>query len=286
MRYSPESLVAFVEAAAQGSFSAAARKLKKSQSTISIAIANLESDLGVTLFDRNGRQPELTEAGRLVLVQVRGILGACDRLDALAVRLAGSIELRLSVVMSDVYNFVFRRDVMEKFAAKFPDTELQCGPSEGADVITLIQEERANIGIVAAQPEYPQDVAVLRLPIEAEFGLYVSPSHPLVQMTALSSEQLNEERQLCLKTYTQVSAPPQGKAWSAPDYLSLLELAVQGFGWAELPRALVQRFGKGDVVELRLAGYPRRVDVDVVWSRRRTLGPAGQWFVRELQHLV
>ncbi|VTR34556.1 HTH-type transcriptional activator AllS [Serratia fonticola] len=61
MRYSPEALLAFVEAAALGSFSAAARRLRKSQSTISTAIANLEADLGLTLFDRQARQPVLTE---------------------------------------------------------------------------------------------------------------------------------------------------------------------------------------------------------------------------------
>ena len=64
MPYSPESLQAFVEAAALGSFSAAARRLRKTQSTVSTAIAHLEADLGVSLFDRSGRYPQLTEAGR------------------------------------------------------------------------------------------------------------------------------------------------------------------------------------------------------------------------------
>ena len=67
MHYSPEALHAFVEAAALGSFSAAARKLRKSQSTVSTAIANLEADLALTLFDRSARQPVLTAAGRKVL---------------------------------------------------------------------------------------------------------------------------------------------------------------------------------------------------------------------------
>ncbi|STV72818.1 DNA binding protein HpkR [Klebsiella michiganensis] len=66
MRYSPEALTAFVESVACGSFSAAARRLRKSQSTISTAIANLEADLGVTLFDRTSRQPTLTPQGEQV----------------------------------------------------------------------------------------------------------------------------------------------------------------------------------------------------------------------------
>ena len=67
MRHSPEALTAFAEAATLGSFSAAARKLGKSQSTVSTAIANLEIDLGITLFDRSTRKPALTEHGRVML---------------------------------------------------------------------------------------------------------------------------------------------------------------------------------------------------------------------------
>lgn len=66
MRYSPEALNAFVETVSAGSFSAAARRLHKSQSTVSTAIANLEDDLGVTLFDRSARHPVLTEQGQRV----------------------------------------------------------------------------------------------------------------------------------------------------------------------------------------------------------------------------
>ncbi|WP_413047993.1 LysR family transcriptional regulator [Pseudomonas phoenicis] len=88
MRYSPESLVAFTEAAALGSFSAAARKLNKSQSTISISIANLEADIGSQLFDRGSSKPILNSAGEQVLDRVQAILDASDSLDALASRLS------------------------------------------------------------------------------------------------------------------------------------------------------------------------------------------------------
>jgi len=284
MRYSLESLLAFVESADQGSFSAAARKLRKSQSTISIAIANLESDLGVSLFDRTGRQPMLTEEGHQILAQVRGVLTACERLDSVAARLDAKIEPRLSVVMSDIYNFVFRRDVMGQFAARFPQTVLQCGPSEGTDVINLIQDERAHLGIVAAQPNYPPAVRVARLALEAEFGLYVGVGHPLAKGRIIGLDEMKSVRHLCLKTYSEESAP-QPNSWSAPDYLSILDLAVQGFGWAELPRALVQRFGREELVELKASGYPRKVGVDVIWSCRKPLGPAGQWFLETLQQL-
>ena len=67
MNLSAESLQAFAQAAACGSLSAAARRLGKSQSTVSEAVARLELDLGVELFRRGPRRLALTEAGASLL---------------------------------------------------------------------------------------------------------------------------------------------------------------------------------------------------------------------------
>ena len=67
MHYSLDQLETFASVAETGSFSAAARRLGRTQSTVSVAIANLEADLGVALFDRTPRVPTLTEAGRSLL---------------------------------------------------------------------------------------------------------------------------------------------------------------------------------------------------------------------------
>ena len=80
MKISPESLEAFAQAASLGSFSAAARRLGKSQSTISEAIARLEIDLGVTLFDRSPKSPVLSEAGQGLLRHANAVLGATEQL--------------------------------------------------------------------------------------------------------------------------------------------------------------------------------------------------------------
>lgn len=83
-----ESLAAFALVAAEGSFSAAARKLGKSQSTISETIANLEVDLNVSLFDCRQRQPSLTEGGQALLAQAQQVLAANDRLNRCASQLS------------------------------------------------------------------------------------------------------------------------------------------------------------------------------------------------------
>ena len=50
----------FVAAVDEGSFSAAARKLRRVQSAVSGWVGGLEAQFGVTLFDRTGRYPKLT----------------------------------------------------------------------------------------------------------------------------------------------------------------------------------------------------------------------------------
>ena len=63
-----DQIAVFLAIVETGSFAGAARKLGRAPSVISYAIANLESQLGVSLFARAGTaRPTLTEAGRAVL---------------------------------------------------------------------------------------------------------------------------------------------------------------------------------------------------------------------------
>ncbi|QBF26280.1 LysR family transcriptional regulator [Pseudomonas tructae] len=279
MRYSPEALHAFVEAAALGSFSAAARKLRKSQSTISAAIANLEADLGVSLFDRQARQPVLTEAGRKVLGHVQEILAASERLDQLSIRLADQVEPRLTIVLSDMHQFSPTHQVLQRFEQRYQDVELECMLAEAGDVLNLLQSGRAHLGILAAQTGYPPDVAATRLAAQAMMGVFVAREHPLAQLPQPTQAHLAGHRQLYLNTYTESENKPQGRVWSAPDYLGLLEMAEQGFGWAELPHGLVRQYGQGRLSELALRGWPRPIAVDVAWSKLTPPGPAGLWLL-------
>ena len=58
-----ETLVSIVE---EGSFRAASERLMKAQSAVSYAIKNLETDLGVILFDRTFYRPRLTAEGETI----------------------------------------------------------------------------------------------------------------------------------------------------------------------------------------------------------------------------
>ncbi|MGE9551797.1 LysR family transcriptional regulator [Erwinia amylovora] len=283
MRYSPESLLAFVQTVESGSFSAAARALRKSQSTISTAVANLETDLGFALFSRDSRSPVLTVNGRRALAQVRDILEASAQLDELAVRLAGEVEPCLSLAISDFWQADYHESLLKRFAARYPDIEFECMIAEDADVIDLLQAGRAHVGVIRVQPDYPQDIATSRLQVEAQMAIYLHQDHPLAQQPEVSDAELKSVRQLCLNTWIENERYQAGKGvWSAPSYLLLLEMAEQGFGWSILPRWLVEQFGHQVLCELPVRGWPQRISVDAAWSRSTPPGPAGRWMIDQL----
>ncbi len=283
MRHSPEALTAFAESAALGSFSAAARKLGKSQSTISSAIANLEIDLGLLLFDRSSRKPVLTGEGKALLGKVREILAASDRLDLAASQLGSGMEARLSVVWSDTYQSDRFEEILSAFEQRFPDLEFECLIAEHGDLVSLVQSGRAQIGVVGAQGSYPPDIGATTIAEQSEITLFAAVTHPLSGLKDITPDTLRKFRELRLATYLEpVSAQGIGRSWSAPSYLMLLEMAVLGFGWAAIPRWMVSRFAENKLQELDARGWPQRVPVDAVWSRQRALGRAGTWLLQEM----
>ncbi|MEL0552629.1 MULTISPECIES: LysR family transcriptional regulator [Enterobacteriaceae] len=286
MRYSPEALTAFVEAVACGSFSAAARRLRKSQSTISTAIANLETDLGVELFDRSTRQPTLTPQGEQVLSYVKAILAASERLDELAVSLSDETEARLTFVLSDTLHPDVLEDLLQQFDRRFPHTEFECLIGEDEDVIDLLQKERAQVGLIEARERYPTEIGSTRLPLQTAMAIYVAPTHPLARQERVIWDELHSWRELRLSTFLGNPAEPaKGQVWSAPNYLLLLSMTVQGLGWCILPCALVEEFaGSGGLVALNIPGWPRAISVDLLWNKRAPPGKAGSWLRQHLQH--
>ena len=65
---------AFLTLARAGSFTRAAAELHMAQPTLTVQIQQLETAVGVKLFDRNKRHVALTQAGRDLLVPLERIL--------------------------------------------------------------------------------------------------------------------------------------------------------------------------------------------------------------------
>jgi len=288
MRFSLDQLRMFVQAVQSGSFSAAARKLGKTQSTVSVAITNLETDLGVELFDRSNRSPILTAAGQKMLLQAEAVLERCLSLEAHADCLSEVVEPSMSLAIETPYSTVI--PVLCEFEQAFPYVDLVIRNPECGDVSELVAKGEAVLGIAFSQPGYAQELEFQQL--GKLIMLHVChPQHALAKLETVSFDDLHVYRRLAFSAHADKLPSSEylraTQLWQAESYLALLEMVRAGLGWATLPRQLIQReLSNGELVELKINAYPNtdwQVGVDLLWARQRRMNKAERWLKARLQ---
>ena len=289
MSLSLESLQLLVAAADSGSFSAAARRLGKAQSAVSTGIANLEIDLGLTLFDRSGRLPRLTAPGERMVAEARALLAQQGQLQALAAELAAGIEARLTLAIDDESLLPWLTPVLEQLAAAYPLLELELLFPMMEDLSDMLLAGRAQLGIGYQGLTTPAALTRFGLGRMA-MPLVVAPGHPLAQLSAPALEDLRQHRQL-LVTARQPGTERERfrlstAIWWVEGDLSVLELVKRGLGWATVPAFLLtEALAHGDVVCLPDEALPPipELSIELLWHSAHPLGPAAQWLRQTLQ---
>uniref|UniRef100_UPI00336AC8F9 substrate-binding domain-containing protein n=1 Tax=Shigella sp. FC1967 TaxID=1898041 RepID=UPI00336AC8F9 len=140
---------------------------------------------------------------------------------------------------------------------EFPHIEFEFLVAENDDVINMLQNNQAHIGMMESRIEYPVDIAFARLPVSGELGLYAHKNHPLAKEIKINYQHLTMHRQLRLSSRAQFIINSE-KNWLAPNYLLLLEMAEQEMGWAILPTWLVEQFGHELLVSLNYDQFPKK----------------------------
>jgi len=219
----------------------------------------------------------------VLLQRAEQVLEASSRLALAASQLAMGLEPKVTIAMSDTYQSERFELALKAFEQRYPDLELEWLIAECEDLIALVQSGRAQIAFVEAQAHYPPDLSRAPVAERTEIGLFVAPEHPLATRPNIDAQCLQQHRELRLASIINPNETrPSGRVWSAPSFLMLMEMAQLGFGWAELPRWLVERFGNTGLVELPVRGWPRLVAVDALWSRQYPPGPAGSWMLAQM----
>src|SRR5262245_47386240 len=121
-----DQLRIFLTVAEEGSFNRAAGRLGRAISVVSYAIANLEAQLGVTLFAREGsRRPQLTEAGKALLAEARAVADDVDALVAKVRSLHQGLESELSLVVDVMVPGDRLAQILREFQRMFPTVTLR-----------------------------------------------------------------------------------------------------------------------------------------------------------------
>ena len=115
----------FVEVVRQGGFSAAARTINATQSTVSKTVRQLEEELGLTLLDREATPPRLTSAGEIVYRRALAMLTEKDDMLTELGELRGLKRGLLRLGLPPIGSSVLFAPVFAAFTKLYPDIDIQ-----------------------------------------------------------------------------------------------------------------------------------------------------------------
>ena len=293
-----DQLRTFVTVAEAGSFRAGAAKLGRVQSAVSHAIANLETQLGVALFDRSGRRPALTAEGQALLVNARDILLRVDAMRARARGLGQQLELELSVVVDNLFPLAQIGAALEAMRERYPSVAIRLAVEPLGGPLAALLEQRATLAVMVGEGFRDPRVALQALS-STEVVAVVSARHPLASRRRgppLGLADLADHLQIVQSDPTPLSAgrdfgvlSPQTCRVNTQD--TKYALILSGLGWGRLPHWLVERdLREGRLVRVATTALGRdaRVLYEAYLAHRvdQPLGPAAQAFREALTRIA
>ncbi len=289
---SVDQLRAFIAAVDERSFSAAARKLGRAQSAVSDLVRGLEMQLGVELFDRSGRYPQLTAAGTVLLAHAREVVSGINMMKSRAKGIAAGLEPELSVVIDVFFPIHAITDAAREFRDRFPNVPLRLYVEAMGGAYLPVLDRRASFGIVASLPDIPPSIVTERLDGIA-FVTVAAPDHPLAaDKGVIPRSNLAKHIQLVLTDRTELS---QGRdfgvmspeTWRLADLFAKHAFLLNGLGWGNMPLHTVEAdIESGRLVELKIEDVPSggfKMPMFAVYRSDNPPGPAGRWLAERLK---
>ena len=272
-----------------GGFAAAGRKLNRAVSVISYGIANLETQLGLTLFDREGtKKPQLTVAGRALLAEVRSISHGIDGLRAKVKGLLDGLEAEVNLAVDVMLPAERLGKVLRAFAKEFPTVQLRLHAEALGAITAMVLDRQAVIGLsgpLFAGVEGIESMAAGSVPMVP----VAAPDHPLGRMEAILPGAGRDYTQLVLtdrSRFTEgqdfsVSSP---KTWRLADLGAKHALLREGIGWGNMPLPMIQPdLVAGTLVRLAMPDHSGGTyRFAGIWRRDTPPGPAASWLLEQL----
>lgn len=164
-----EVLVAVADA---GSVTQAASQLAMTQSAASQALATLETQLSVQLFDRVGRKLILNEHGRLLLPNARAMLDTARAAEQL---FEGTAALRLGA-STTIANYLLPQ-ALARFLDTYPTARIELEVANTCDIVSSVASFAVDVGFIEGPCHHP-DLHVSSWMTD-ELTVFVSSNHPL-----------------------------------------------------------------------------------------------------------
>jgi len=287
-----DQLRAFIAAVDEGSFSAGARKLRRTQSAVSELVSNLEVQIGVVLFDRSERYPKLTPAGIVLLGDARRVVTDVDQLKARAKGISGGLESELSAVVDVLFPIEAIAESAKEFRDRFPSTPLRLYVEGLGGAYKPVLDGRCSLGVVGSLPFAPASMTMERLQ-GVEMLMVAAREHPLALLQGvITKAELAKHVQLVLTDRSDLTAGREfgvmsPLTWRLGDLFAKHAFLLKGLGWGGMPlHAVKQDLAEGRLVKLSIEDLPEDgliLPMSAVYLTAQPPGPAGRWLIERLR---
>ena len=281
-----QALVAVVEA---GSHAKAAEVLNKTQSTVSYAIRQIESLLGVKAFEIQGRKAVLTPTGQLLYHRAKVLLAEAGSVETAARRLSAGWEPELRIAMELIFPNAVMFRCLERFGEESPNTHIELVETVLAGANELLTRGEVDVAISPMIPPGFSGEALVRM----RFLPVAHPAHPLHQLgRPVSQADLRAHRHLVVRESSAARATQltieATQRWTVSHMATSIMAARSGYGFAWLPEERIrEELAAGTLATLPLReGRERYAQLYLVFADRDAAGPGALRLAEILRETV
>ncbi|WHR57713.1 HTH-type transcriptional regulator AceR [Acinetobacter haemolyticus] len=289
MNINQEQLIMFQTVMETGSFSAAARKLGKVPSAVSMSIANLEIDLNLNLFERVGREPTPTSEAMVLYEKTQQLLIEMNQWKQHAHALSTGLESTLNIVVVSELLHTNWTDYITLLEQNFPSLAINIVSAPQEDALHMLLDQSAQLALMFEREQLDSREQFVELKREALVPV-ISNIHPLAQLEQVSFEQMVQTRQIVVASRDNRIKPELLFAkdyWRTDNHHSACMMIVRNLGWGVLP---LEMFNENPELKkklkiLKLYDFTPKFEyfVDLVWSRESELGAAARFLIEYIR---
>jgi len=269
----------------KGSFSAAADALFRVPSALTYTVQKLESELGVSLFDRSGQRARLTSAGQLVLAEGRELLLAASRLEEAVKQLESGWETRLRIARDTILPVEPLLRQIRAFHQLDKRVALDISEEVLGGAWEALVADRCDLTL-GGSGDLPKGAFEYRLMGEVSFVFAVAPEHPLTLHDGPLDAAAIAAYPTVVVADSSLSMPSRSSGLlesrqrvRVADMNTKLEAQRLGVGVGFVPRHLAASLlAKGALVELPCSVPRPQVPLYLAW-RKDNQGRALAWFI-------
>jgi DNA-binding transcriptional LysR family regulator len=279
---------AFLALARAGSFTRAASELHMSQPTLTVQIQQLESAVGVKLFDRNKRHVALTQAGRDLLVPLERIL---IDVEAIATSTGELREHRRGLVtvaaLPSVAAGLLPRAI-KRLSESYPGITVRVFDGVASTVAAMVKGGQADFGI-SSQTTGDRELTSQTLLMDRLCAV-VSPSHPLARKRSMTLHELAKHPLILMvkdsssRQIVDLAFDREGLvstvAYEATYGTSVAGLALAGLGVGILPESMA---GPSRLHQLHIRGGALTRRIGIIMRASRSLSPTADKLKQTLE---